>query len=91
MDEARWNEANQWVVKAQEDLTVARLLLSGKESDAVLGTVVYHCQQSVEKVLKAYLTSRNLRFQKTHDLNAYWMFACLLNVSLKICKRLPRL
>jgi HEPN domain-containing protein len=38
MDEARRNEVNQWVRKAQEDLTVARLLLNGDESESVLST-----------------------------------------------------
>ena len=30
---------------------------------------MYHCQQSAEKALKAYLTYREVVFQKTHNLS----------------------
>ncbi len=66
MDDAKAIEARQWLLKAQQDLKVACLLFETQE--AVLSAVVYHCQQAVEKGLKAYLTDQGLRFPKTHDL-----------------------
>lgn len=39
------------------------------ESDEpYLDTAVYHCQQAVEKALKAFLTYHDLVFERTHDL-----------------------
>jgi HEPN domain-containing protein len=46
--------------------TVAQVLFDNEES--LLDAVVYHCQQSAEKALKAYLASQNVAFRKTHDL-----------------------
>jgi HEPN domain-containing protein len=68
MDNARRFEAQQWLVKAQQDLKVACLLFDTEET--VLSAVVYHCQQAAEKALKAYLTDQGLQFPKTHDLTA---------------------
>ena len=33
-----------------------------------LDVVAFHCQQSIEKILKAFLVSRNVEFEKVHDL-----------------------
>ncbi|PIU64783.1 MAG: hypothetical protein COS85_11215 [Armatimonadetes bacterium CG07_land_8_20_14_0_80_59_28] len=37
------------------------------EPDPYLDTAVYHCQQAGEKAIKAFLTFRDVRFDKTHD------------------------
>ncbi len=66
MDRLQYEEVLQWLVKSQRDLKVAQVLLDSSES--LLDAVVYHCQQSAEKALKAYLTSQNVTFRKTHDL-----------------------
>ena len=66
MDEGKKDEIHQWLLIAQRDLGAACLL---KESEAYfLDIVVYHCQQSSEKALKAYLTYYDVIFPKTHDL-----------------------
>jgi len=67
MDDAIRQEIEQWLLKSQRDLRAAHLLFESEE--ALLDVVVYHCQQSAEKALKAYLTYRNVVFQKTHDLD----------------------
>lgn len=67
MDDAQLEEIQQWLIKSQRDLKVAQVLLDNKES--LLDAVVYHCQQSAEKALKAYLVSQNKAFIKTHDLD----------------------
>lgn len=67
MDNPNYEEVRQWLTKSQRDLKVAWVLFENEES--LLDAVVYHCQQSAEKSLKAYLTYRNTTFRKTHDLD----------------------
>lgn len=67
MDSPKYEEVQQWLNKSQRDLKVAWVLLNHEES--LLDAVVYHCQQSAEKALKAYLTYQNVAFRKTHDLD----------------------
>jgi len=52
--------------KAKEDLdTAIKLVGLGDYSEEI---VLFHCQQAVEKSLKAYLDSKNIIYPKTHDL-----------------------
>ena len=66
MDEAKHNEICQWLQKANHDLLSAERLLRG--DPPLLDTTVYHCQQASEKALKAYLTFKDIPFEKVHDL-----------------------
>jgi len=66
MDEEKRDEIRKWLIKSQHDLGSARRLMEGEE--AYLDTAVYHCQQAVEKALKAFLTYHDIEFEKTHDL-----------------------
>ncbi|EFA68208.1 HEPN domain-containing protein [Cylindrospermopsis raciborskii] len=66
MDSPKDEEVRQWIIKSQRDIKVARILIENEVS--LLDAVVYHCQQSAEKALKAYLTHQDLGFKKTHDL-----------------------
>jgi HEPN domain-containing protein len=68
MDEAKQEETEQWLSKSQQDLEVAKILL--QHGISYTGIAVYHCQQSVEKALKGYLTAKGTVFPKTHDLVA---------------------
>jgi HEPN domain-containing protein len=61
-----WQLAEAWLVKAEHDLAVARLLV--REEKRLLDVAAYHCQQAAEKALKAYLTAREIIFPKTHVL-----------------------
>jgi HEPN domain-containing protein len=57
---------NQWLDKAGDDLNAAQALF---DHGAELWSIVaFHCQQSVEKFLKAMLTSLQVEFSKTHDI-----------------------
>ena len=58
----------QWVLKAEDDIVVARSLsaMEKPRRDAAC----FHCQQSVEKYLKALLQELNLPVPRTHDLEA---------------------
>ena len=58
----------RWLQKARDDLKVAvRLLDAG---DMPLGIVCFHCQQAVEKALKAAMVAQGGVPPKTHDLLA---------------------
>ncbi len=72
MDEAKRNEIRQWLIKSQHDLGSARRLMEGEEP--YLDTAVYHCQQAAEKAIKAYLTYRDIIFERTHNLVALLAF-----------------
>ncbi len=60
--------ANQWVEKARDDLHAARALQD--HGGDLWAIVAFHCQQSVEKFIKALLTFQQIEFGKTHDLTA---------------------
>lgn len=55
-----------WLEKARRDLEAALRLIKCENPLSDIG--VYHCQQAAEKALKAWLTSRDIVFQKTHDI-----------------------
>ena len=57
---------DSWIAKAEKDLISAKHELSF--SDAVTETVCFHCQQAVEKYLKAYLVFLGISFTKTHEI-----------------------
>lgn len=68
MDNAKFAETRQWLIKSQRDLKAAYVLLINNE-ESLLDAVVYHCQQAAEKALKAYLTYQEQVVKKTHDLD----------------------
>lgn len=57
----------EWMHKAERDLDTARLTLDNKPDYTDI--ICYHCQQSVEKYLKAYLVYLDTPFEKKHDLD----------------------
>ena len=58
----------KWLVKANGDLKVAENEIKLSSEDMVTEAVCFHSQQAVEKLLKAYLVTRNIEFGKTHNL-----------------------
>jgi HEPN domain-containing protein len=64
MDDAHYHEIQQWLLKSQRDLEAAKVLFE----HGLFDVVVYHCQQSAEKALKAYLVHQEVILQKTHNL-----------------------
>ena len=56
-----------WVKKAENDFKVAAQVML-RRKDPVPDAVCFHCQQCVEKYLKARLVEAGLAFPKTHDL-----------------------
>jgi HEPN domain-containing protein len=57
----------EWVKKAEDDFTVASQILR-RRKDIVTEAACFHCQQCVEKYLKARLVEAGLGFPRTHDL-----------------------
>lgn len=57
--------ARMLVRKAENDLHAAKTVLP---TLVALDTVCFHCQQAVEKCLKAMLALRDVEFPHTHDL-----------------------
>ena len=63
MDNKDWVN---WLEYAENDFEAAEIL--SHQVKPKLEIVCYHCQQCAEKMLKAYIASKNGRLQKTHDL-----------------------
>ncbi|MEJ5284908.1 MAG: HEPN domain-containing protein [Brevinematia bacterium] len=59
----------KWLKKAMEDYKTAlhEFNLPPRE-EVVTSSVCFHCQQAVEKLLKAYLTAKKIDFGKIHAL-----------------------
>ena len=57
----------EWVRCAEEDFDVATALLRRRTKTAA-NSIGFHCQQCVEKYLKARLEEGSLNAPKTHDL-----------------------
>ena len=53
--------------KAENDLKDAKILYNSNEASAE--GICFHCQQAVEKYLKAHLVYNNKEINKTHDIS----------------------
>ena len=62
--EARARESREWLAKADEDLSSARVLIGSGH----IANALFFCQQAAEKSLKAFLTWHERAFRRTHDL-----------------------
>lgn len=58
---------NEWIIKAEEDWRVASREFIIVEEPAY-SAVCYHSQQCSEKYMKAFLISKSIRPDYTHDL-----------------------
>jgi HEPN domain-containing protein len=65
-DAERASETRAWLAKARLDLRAAAVDLDAEPP--LLADALFHCQQSVEKSLKAFLAWHDRAFRKTHDL-----------------------
>ena len=66
MNEKILEAIKQWRTKAQSDWTTVQILLGSDQCPAE--TVCFHCQQFVEKLLKAILTAHSVETPETHDI-----------------------
>ncbi|MFN0078047.1 MAG: HEPN domain-containing protein [Prosthecobacter sp.] len=75
----------EWIGKAEGDYAVAMTVMRSRKS-RIHDAVCFHCQQCVEKMLKARLCEDGVSFPKTHDIEvvlnlllpAYPLWAALL-------------
>ncbi len=72
--DARAKDVEAWLSRAQQDLRAADVDLS--VTPPLLADAAFHCQQAVEKALKALLTHNDHRFRGTHDIGELAV-ACL--------------
>lgn len=66
MKDERSDAVRSWLAKAQSDWRTVDILLQNHESPS--DAVCFHCQQLVEKLLKAVLTVHSVEAPRTHDL-----------------------
>lgn len=66
MNSPEINYLKNWLLKAGNDMKAARQMI--ESSDPVTDVACFHCQQAVEKYLKAYLIYQNKEFEKNHNL-----------------------
>ncbi|MBN2213994.1 MAG: HEPN domain-containing protein [Bacteroidales bacterium] len=62
----RLEEIKQWIIKGDHDLGTAKITFL--HIPEYLDTVTFHCQQAVEKYLKAFLVFLSKPFRFSHDL-----------------------
>ena len=62
----RPDEIKQWIIKGDHDLGTAKITFL--HIPEYLDTVTFHCQQAVEKYLKAFLVFLSKPFRFSHDL-----------------------
>jgi HEPN domain-containing protein len=67
MQPEKAEEIQAWLKKASVDLRAAGVDLAA--DPPLVGDALFHCQQAVEKALKAFLTAHDAPFRKTHDLD----------------------
>jgi HEPN domain-containing protein len=56
----------QWLIKGQEDWDAVEILIAQEHPPKT--AVCFHCQQCIEKLLKAILVREQIEFPKTHDI-----------------------
>jgi HEPN domain-containing protein len=66
MNEQTREAVLQWRANAQSDWDAVEILIASKKCPT--DTVCFHCQQFIEKLLKALLTKHDIEAPKTHDL-----------------------
>jgi len=65
-DDALLSLVRQWIGKAEIDYQTAERLL--RDERPIRESIAFHCQQAVEKYLKAVLVARQIEFPKTHSI-----------------------
>jgi HEPN domain-containing protein len=57
---------NEWINKADHDLGSAKIIYLHLPD--YFDTIAFHCQQAVEKYIKAILVFKGIEFDRSHDL-----------------------
>ena len=59
-------QAKEWILLADKDLCASEILI--KDKHPLTNIIAFHCQQTIEKYLKAFLIENDIPVIKTHDL-----------------------
>ena len=59
-------QVKDWLFLANDDLSAAEIII--KEQQPLTNIVSFHCQQAIEKYIKAFLIENEIPLVKTHDL-----------------------
>jgi HEPN domain-containing protein len=59
-------QVEDWVLLADKDLYAAEIIM--RDDYSLTNIAAFHCQQAIEKYLKAYLIEKDIQIIKTHDL-----------------------
>jgi HEPN domain-containing protein len=79
-DPQRLADTEAWFTKVRSDLRCAAIDLAAEPP--ATEDAVFHCQQAVEKALKAFLVWHDVPFAKTHDLGKLGQQAAQLDPAL---------
>ena len=66
MNKATEDSIKQWIFKANEDILVVEKLT--EHEIFAPSSACFHCQQAVEKFLKAFLIANEVEIKKTHNI-----------------------
>ncbi len=69
MSNVNLKESLSWIRKAEEDANLVLKLLMDEDAAEFTSSIGFHCQQAIEKYLKAFLVYNHKEFKRTHDLN----------------------
>jgi HEPN domain-containing protein len=58
-------QVEDWLSLADKDLYAAEIII--RDDYPLTNIVAFHCQQAIEKYLKAYLIEKDVSLIKTHD------------------------
>jgi HEPN domain-containing protein len=75
MNSGKQEYLRNWLFKAEEDISVIKILIS-EHPEHYTGAICFHAQQAVEKFLKAILVFYDFDFKKVHDLD-YLLQECI--------------
>ena len=76
----------QWLKISANDYEAAVSLMN-LNNPSFYASICFHCQQSVEKLLKALLIQHNKDFEKTHDLMKLKLLLQSLEIEIKTPER----
>jgi HEPN domain-containing protein len=65
MNDRTHDAVRQWLARAQADWETVEVLTGN--TDSPRESIAFHCQQHVEKLLKAFLTMQGIEAPRTHD------------------------
>ena len=66
MNDETHQAVQQWLARAQADWKTVEVL--AEHAGGPRESIAYHCQQYVEKLLKAFLTMHSVEAPRTHDI-----------------------